>query len=169
MEANWYFSTNFEFREIIKPTHIKCQQLGAARAKHRCCGVSSALTMFEPAYRKLHFGILCFLVSVYSFLLVVTVFTCTYLLAGASTLGVLLRNNQDLILLIGGVLIVVFGTMSLIGKGFTGMSAESSEILVSFRTSLFGFRACASSLLFKERSSRCLSCSAPLSIVARLE
>ena len=47
--------------------------------------------------------------------------------AGASTLGVLLRNNQDLILLIGGVLIVIFGTMSLIGKGFTGMSAESSS------------------------------------------
>ena len=45
--------------------------------------------------------------------------------ASASALGSLLRNNQDLILLIGGVLIVIFGTMSLIGKGFTGMSAES--------------------------------------------
>ncbi|MEM9774350.1 MAG: cytochrome c biogenesis CcdA family protein [Chloroflexota bacterium] len=46
--------------------------------------------------------------------------------ASASAIGSLLRSNQDLILLIGGVLIVVFGTMSLIGKGFTGMSAEES-------------------------------------------
>ncbi|MFT5193567.1 MAG: cytochrome c-type biogenesis protein [Cellvibrionaceae bacterium] len=46
--------------------------------------------------------------------------------ASASTLGSLLRNNQGLILLIGGILIVVFGTMSLIGQGFTGMSAESA-------------------------------------------
>ncbi|MFK7803697.1 MAG: cytochrome c biogenesis CcdA family protein [Anaerolineae bacterium] len=45
--------------------------------------------------------------------------------ASASTLGSLLRNNQDLILLIGGILIVVFGTMSLIGQGFTGMSADT--------------------------------------------
>lgn len=46
--------------------------------------------------------------------------------ASASALGSLLRNNQDLILLIGGILIVVFGTMSLIGKGFTGMSTEEA-------------------------------------------
>lgn len=46
--------------------------------------------------------------------------------ATSSALGSLLRNNQDLILLIGGILVVVFGTMSLIGKGFTGMSAESA-------------------------------------------
>lgn len=45
--------------------------------------------------------------------------------ASASTLGVLLRNSQDLILLLGGILIVIFGTMSLIGQGFTGMSADS--------------------------------------------
>ena len=46
--------------------------------------------------------------------------------ASASALGSLLRNNQDLILLIGGILIVAFGTMSLIGQGFTGMSADTS-------------------------------------------
>ncbi len=46
--------------------------------------------------------------------------------ASASTLGKVLRQNQDLILLIGGALIVVFGTMSLLGKGFTGMSKEES-------------------------------------------
>ncbi|MEM8862578.1 MAG: cytochrome c biogenesis CcdA family protein [Chloroflexota bacterium] len=46
--------------------------------------------------------------------------------ASASAIGSLLRNNQDLILLIGGILIVVFGTMSLIGKGFTGMSADET-------------------------------------------
>ena len=43
--------------------------------------------------------------------------------ASASALGSLMRQNQDLILLIGGALIVVFGAMSLLGKGFTGVSA----------------------------------------------
>lgn len=45
--------------------------------------------------------------------------------ASASALGSLMRQNQDLILLIGGGLIVVFGAMSLLGKGFTGVSAAN--------------------------------------------
>lgn len=42
--------------------------------------------------------------------------------ASASALGGLMRSNQGLILLIGGSLVVVFGVMSLLGKGFTGVS-----------------------------------------------
>ena len=47
--------------------------------------------------------------------------------ASASSLGKVLRQNQDLILLIGGALIVVFGVMSLLGKGFTGMSQSDDD------------------------------------------
>lgn len=46
--------------------------------------------------------------------------------ASASALGSLLRQNQDFILLFGGALIVIFGAMSLLGMGFTGMSADDS-------------------------------------------
>jgi len=41
--------------------------------------------------------------------------------AGASALGRVLRQNQQLILLLGGALVLVFGVMSLLGLGFTGM------------------------------------------------
>lgn len=46
--------------------------------------------------------------------------------ASASALGGLLRQNQELILLIGGSLVVLFGVMSLIGKGFTGMAQDDA-------------------------------------------
>jgi cytochrome c-type biogenesis protein len=47
--------------------------------------------------------------------------------AGASALGRLLRQNQGLIMLIGGALIMVFGVMSLLGRGFTGVKEQSQE------------------------------------------
>jgi cytochrome c-type biogenesis protein len=46
--------------------------------------------------------------------------------ASASALGRLLLQNQQLILLFGGSLVLIFGVMSLLGKGFTGMSQSSS-------------------------------------------
>ena len=47
--------------------------------------------------------------------------------AGASFLGRALRQNQDLIMLAGGALILIFGVMSLLGRGFTGVSQQSQE------------------------------------------
>ncbi len=44
--------------------------------------------------------------------------------AGASVIGRVLRQNQSFILLIGGALVLVFGVMSLLGKGFTGVQQE---------------------------------------------
>jgi cytochrome c-type biogenesis protein len=48
--------------------------------------------------------------------------------ASASLLGRVLLRNQDLILLFGGSLILVFGMMSLLGMGFTGMTQASSKV-----------------------------------------
>lgn len=48
--------------------------------------------------------------------------------ASASLLGRVLLRNQDLILLFGGSLILVFGLMSLLGMGFTGMSQATSKV-----------------------------------------
>lgn len=47
--------------------------------------------------------------------------------AGAFALGSVLYQNQQLILLIGGSLIVIFGVMSLLGKGFGGMQTAGIE------------------------------------------
>lgn len=63
--------------------------------------------------------------------------------ASASALGGLMRTNQSLILLIGGSLVVVFGVMSLLGKGFTGVSqadegAGSNEATSFGGTFIFG-------------------------------
>jgi cytochrome c-type biogenesis protein len=46
--------------------------------------------------------------------------------AGASLLGRVLLQNQQLILLFGGSLILIFGVMSLLGKGFTGMNQATT-------------------------------------------
>jgi cytochrome c-type biogenesis protein len=46
--------------------------------------------------------------------------------ASASVLGRVLLNNQQLLLLIGGALVMFFGVMSLLGKGFTGLAPKSS-------------------------------------------
>jgi cytochrome c-type biogenesis protein len=46
--------------------------------------------------------------------------------AGASLIGGVLRQNQLLIMLVGGAFILIFGVMSLLGKGFTGIQQEES-------------------------------------------
>jgi len=56
--------------------------------------------------------------------------------ASASALGRLLLQNQQLILLFGGALVLIFGVMSLLGKGFAGMS-QSTDVAVNNR-SLWG-------------------------------
>lgn len=48
--------------------------------------------------------------------------------AGASAVGTVLRQNQGLILLIGGTLVVVFGIMSLMGQGFTGIKQDEEQV-----------------------------------------
>jgi cytochrome c-type biogenesis protein len=45
--------------------------------------------------------------------------------ASASVLGRILLQNQQLLLIIGGALVMFFGVMSLLGKGFTGFTAKS--------------------------------------------
>ena len=47
--------------------------------------------------------------------------------AGASTLGSLLYSRQDLILLFGGALIIVFGIMSIMGQGFGGSAGAQQQ------------------------------------------
>jgi len=48
--------------------------------------------------------------------------------AGASLLGRVLRQNQSLLMLMGGTLIIVFGVMSLMGRGFTGMQKQQEAV-----------------------------------------
>jgi cytochrome c-type biogenesis protein len=48
--------------------------------------------------------------------------------AGASIVGRVLRQSQTLILLISGALILVFGVMSLLGRGFTGVQAQDQQV-----------------------------------------
>lgn len=47
--------------------------------------------------------------------------------ASASAVGRLFIQNQDLLLLVGGAIIMAFGVMSLLGKGFAGFSSETSS------------------------------------------
>jgi cytochrome c-type biogenesis protein len=47
--------------------------------------------------------------------------------ASASAVGSLFLQNQELLLLFGGAIVMVFGVMSLLGKGFTGMSRGQSN------------------------------------------
>jgi cytochrome c-type biogenesis protein len=47
--------------------------------------------------------------------------------AGASVLGRVLRQNQNLIMLIGGALVITFGVMSLLGKGFSGLQKQQEQ------------------------------------------
>ena len=46
--------------------------------------------------------------------------------ASASALGRLIIQSQELLLLIGGAIVLVFGIMALLGKGFTGVSSEQN-------------------------------------------
>ncbi len=47
--------------------------------------------------------------------------------ASASAVGRVLIQNQGLLLLIGGAIVMVFGVMSLLGKGFTGLSRSQNS------------------------------------------
>lgn len=47
--------------------------------------------------------------------------------AGASVIGRVLQQNADLLLLVGGSAIVIFGVMSLLGKGFSGLAQEEGD------------------------------------------
>ncbi|MEW5986073.1 MAG: cytochrome c biogenesis CcdA family protein [Chloroflexota bacterium] len=59
--------------------------------------------------------------------------------AGASAVGRVLLQSKDLILIIGGSLVVAFGVMSLLGKGFTGFQREDAAGEASLgRSFLFG-------------------------------
>ena len=49
--------------------------------------------------------------------------------AGASVLGRVLRQNQSLIMLIGGALVIIFGVMALMGRGFTGVQKEQDQVV----------------------------------------
>lgn len=54
----------------------------------------------------------------------------TFSLFGAAgfVLGRVLLQNQQLIMLVGGAAIIIFGVMSLLGRGFTGASAFSTNV-----------------------------------------
>ncbi|MFW5941805.1 MAG: cytochrome c biogenesis CcdA family protein [Chloroflexota bacterium] len=47
--------------------------------------------------------------------------------AGASAIGRVLNQNSDLLLLVGGSAILVFGLMSLLGKGFSGFVEQEGD------------------------------------------
>ena len=47
--------------------------------------------------------------------------------AGASVIGRILRENQSLIMLLAGSLVIVFGVMSLLGRGFSGVQQQQDE------------------------------------------
>lgn len=47
--------------------------------------------------------------------------------AGASALGRTLQQNSDLLLILGGSAVTIFGVMSLLGKGFTGFQKEEEQ------------------------------------------
>ncbi|MFZ0548852.1 MAG: cytochrome c biogenesis CcdA family protein [Candidatus Promineifilaceae bacterium] len=48
--------------------------------------------------------------------------------AGASLIGSVLRQNQLLIMIIGGAVILIFGVMSLLGRGFTGIQQDDERV-----------------------------------------
>jgi cytochrome c-type biogenesis protein len=48
--------------------------------------------------------------------------------AAASALGSVLRQNQELIVLLGGALIIVFGVMSILGQGFSGIKQQEEVV-----------------------------------------
>lgn len=59
--------------------------------------------------------------------------------ASASALGRLVIQSQELLLLFGGAIVMIFGVMSLLGKGFTGFSRQQSATTDSGTRSSFVF------------------------------
>jgi cytochrome c-type biogenesis protein len=47
--------------------------------------------------------------------------------ATASTFSRLLRGNQQILLILGGTAVIIFGVMGLLGKGFTGVKSSDEE------------------------------------------
>jgi cytochrome c-type biogenesis protein len=54
-------------------------------------------------------------------------FTFAIMGAGASVVGRVLRQNQQLIMLVGGALVIMFGVMSLLGRGFGGLQRHEEQ------------------------------------------
>lgn len=48
--------------------------------------------------------------------------------ATASAIGRILLNSKDLLVLLGGSLVIIFGVMSLLGKGFAGIQSENEPV-----------------------------------------
>lgn len=59
--------------------------------------------------------------------------------ASASALGRVLIQSQELLLLIGGAIVMAFGVMSLIGKGFTGVGKSQSTAASSSPSGSYAF------------------------------
>ncbi len=64
--------------------------------------------------------------------------TMTLLGASATALGQLLQRNLQQITVGGGILIILFGVMSLFGKGFTGAQIQERPATTMFGSYLFG-------------------------------
>lgn len=47
--------------------------------------------------------------------------------AGASAIGSVLQQNQQLLIVLGGSLILIFGVMNLFGRGFTGLQRATGQ------------------------------------------
>jgi cytochrome c-type biogenesis protein len=54
--------------------------------------------------------------------------------AGASVIGRVLRQNQSFIMLIGGSLVIIFGVMAMLGRGFTGVQKQDDQEQVRNKT-----------------------------------
>lgn len=59
--------------------------------------------------------------------------------AGASSLGSLLYRQLNILLLVGGAMVIVFGMMSLLGKGFSGSAAAQQSNRSTTPTGSFVF------------------------------
>jgi cytochrome c-type biogenesis protein len=58
--------------------------------------------------------------------------------ASSSALGLLLNKNIILLTRVGGVLLIVFGTMSVFGRGFTGLTFQANRSATFGGSLLFG-------------------------------
>lgn len=64
--------------------------------------------------------------------------TMTLLGASATALGQLLQKNLQQLTVIGGIVIILFGIMSLLGKGFTGAQIQERPATTILGSYLFG-------------------------------
>ena len=59
--------------------------------------------------------------------------------ATASVIGGVLRNSADLLLILGGALIILFGVMNLLGKGFSGFQSQNTGTQSATLLGSYGF------------------------------